>query len=110
MGSLKMSPDMRVVIFSVFLFSIVASGFVPKEPTKQDIDIARIESFKLRKPSYKIFSTEDTTTPVNDGGDDLVDANDTIPIVVGAVLAAMILVVMVSYFVVRIRANKKTSS
>ena len=38
------------------------------------------------------------------------DANDTIPIVVGAVLAAMILVVMVSYFVVRIRANKKTSS
>lgn len=35
------------------------------------------------------------------------DANDTIPIVVGAVLAAMILVVMVSYFVVRMRANKK---
>ena len=38
------------------------------------------------------------------------DANDTIPIVVGAVLAAMILVVMVSYFVLRVRANKKTSS
>ena len=66
-----MSPDMRVVIFSAFLFSIAASGFVPKEPTKQDIDIARIESFKLRKPSYKIFSTEDTTPQGIDGGDDL---------------------------------------
>ena len=66
-----MSPDMRVVIFSVFLFSIAASGFVPKEPTKQDIDIARIESFKLRKPSYKIFSNEDTTPQGNDDGDDL---------------------------------------
>ena len=66
-----MSLDMRVVIFSVFLFSLAASGFVPKEPTKQDIDIARIESFKLRKPSYKIISNEDTTTPIYDEGDNL---------------------------------------
>ena len=66
-----MSPGMRVVIFSAFLISIAASGFVPKEPTKQDIDIARIESFKLRKPSYKIIATEDTTTQSTDDGDDL---------------------------------------
>lgn len=66
-----MSPDMRVVIFSAFLISIAASGFVPKEPTKQDIDIARIESLKLRKPSYKIIATEDITTQGHNGGDDL---------------------------------------
>lgn len=66
-----MSPDMRVVIFSAFLISLAASGFVPKEPTKQDIDIARIESLKLRKPSYKIIATEDTTAQGHNGGDDL---------------------------------------
>ncbi len=122
---------MRVVIFSAFLVSIVASGFVPREPTKQDIDIARIEFFKLQKssvPSYKVVTAEDTTEN-NNNGDSLGktiheflkayncavnchsdDANDTIPIVVGAVLAALILVVMVSYFVLRVRANKKASS
>ena len=130
MESLKMSLDMRVVIFSAFLVSIAASGFVPREPTKQDIDIARIEFFKLQKssvPSYKVVAAEDTTE--NNNGDSLGetileflkayncavnchsdDANDTIPIVVGAVLAALILVVMVSYFVLRVRANKKASS
>merc|ERR1712110_364727 len=111
MGSLKMSLDMRVVIFSAFLVSIAASGFVPREPTKQDIDIARIEIFKHQKssvPSYKVVAAEDTTE--NNNGDILDDANDTIPIVVGAVLAALILVVMVSYFVLRVRANKKASS
>ena len=130
MESLKMSLDMRVVIFSAFLVSIAASGFVPREPTKQDIDIARIEFFKLQKssvPSYKVVAAEDTTE--NNNGDILGktihdflkayngavichsdDANDTIPIVVGAVLAALILVVMVSYFVLRVRANKKASS
>ena len=131
MESLKMSLDMRVVIFSAFLVSIAASGFVPREPTKQDIDIARIEFFKLQKssvPSYKVVAAEDTTEN-NNNGDSLGktiheflkayncavichsdDANDTIPIVVGAVLAALILVVMVSYFVLRVRANKKASS
>ena len=130
MESLKMSLDMRVVIFSAFLVSIAASGFVPREPTKQDIDIARIEFSKLQKssvPSYKVVAAEDTTE--NNNGDILGktiheflkacncavichsdDANDTIPIVVGAVLAALILVVMVSYFVLRVRANKKASS
>ena len=132
MESLKMSLDMRVVIFSAFLVSIAASGFVPREPTKQDIDIARIEFFKLQKssvPSYKVVAAEDTTENNNNNGDILGktiheflkayncavnchsdDANDTIPIVVGAVLAALILVVMVSYFVLRVRANKKASS
>ena len=50
----------------------------------------------MKKPCYLIYPAD--------------DANDTIPIVVGAVLAAMILVVMVSYFVLRVRANKKASS
>ena len=70
MESLKMSLDMRVVIFSAFLISIAASGFVPREPTKQDIDIARIEFFKLQKssvPSYKVVAAEDTTE--NNNGD-----------------------------------------
>ena len=35
------------------------------------------------------------------------DTSDTVPIVVGSVLAAMILLVMVSYFVIRRRAIKK---
>jgi len=108
-----MSADMKVVIVSVFLISSFAvSGFVPREPTKQDIDIARLEFSKLQKSSlhsFKVVAPEDTTED-NNGGDDLDDANDTIPIVVGAVLAAMILVVMVSYFVLRVRANKKASS
>jgi len=107
-----MSADMKVVIFSVFMISFAVSGFVPREPTKQDIDIARIEFSKLKKSSqhsFKVVAPEDTTED-NSHGDDLDDANDTIPIVVGAVLAAMILVVMVSYFVLRVRANKKSSS
>jgi len=104
---------MKAVIFSAFLVSFAVSGFVPREPTKQDIDIARIEFSKLGKSSmhnFKVVASEDTTEDNNDHGDDLDDANDTIPIVVGAVLAAMILVVMVSYFVLRVRANKKASS
>ena len=121
---------MKAVIFSAFLISLAVSGFVPREPTKQDIDIARIEFSKLGKSSmhnFKVVASEDTTEDNNDHGDDLGekilklkkpcyliypadDANDTIPIVVGAVLAAMILVVMVSYFVLRVRANKKASS
>jgi len=107
-----MTTDIKVVIFSVFLISFAVSGFVPREPTKQDIDIARLEFSKLRKSSlhsFRVVAPEDTTED-NNGGDDLDDANDTIPIVVGAVLAAMILVVMVSYFVLRVRANKKASS
>ena len=58
-----MTLDMRDVIFLAFLVSIAASGFVPREPIKQDLDIARIEFFKLRKssvPSYKV-AAEDTT-------------------------------------------------
>merc|ERR1711971_735332 len=112
MGGLTMSADMKVVIVSVFLISFAVSGFVPREPTKQDIDIARLEFSKLRKSSlnsFKVVAAEDTTED-NSNGDDLDDANDTIPILVGAVLAAMILVVMVSYFVLRVRANKKGSS
>ena len=38
------------------------------------------------------------------------DTSDTIPIVVGCVLAGLIAVVMVSYFVLRVRANKKKNS
>ena len=123
---------MKAVIFSAFLISLAVSGFVPREPTKQDIDIARIEFSKLGKSSmhnFKVVASEDTTEDNNDHGDGLGekilklkktllryllypadDANDTIPIVVGAVLAAMILVVMVSYFVLRVRAKKKASS
>ena len=35
------------------------------------------------------------------------DTDDTVPIVVGCLLAALIAVVMVSYFVIRARANRK---
>merc|ERR1712227_209159 len=113
MGNSIKILKMKAVIFSAFLISFAVSGFVPREPTKQDIDIARIEFSKLGKSSmhnFKHVASEDTTENNNDHGDDLDDANDTIPIVVGAVLAAMILVVMVSYFVLRVRANKKASS
>merc|ERR1712029_458266 len=112
MGIQEESLKMKVVIFSAFLISLAVSGFVPREPTKQDIDIARIEFSKLGKSSmhnFKVVASEDTTEDNNDHGDDLDEANDTIPIVVGAVLAAMILVMMVSYFVLRVRANKKAS-
>ena len=65
-----MSTDMKVMIFSVFLISFAVSGFVPKEPTKQDIDIARIEFSKLQKSSFKVVAAEDTTED-NNGEDDL---------------------------------------
>lgn len=68
-----MSTDMKVVIFSVFLISFAVSGFVPREPTKQDIDIARIEFSKLQKSSlhsFKVVAAEDTTED-NSHGDDL---------------------------------------
>ena len=64
---------MKVMIFSVFLISFAVSGFVPREPTKQDIDIARIEFSKLQKSSIhnlKVVAAEDTTED-NNGGDDL---------------------------------------
>ena len=66
-----MSLNMRFVFFLASLVSIAASGFVPREPIKQDLDIARIEFFKLRKssvPSYKV-AAEDTTE--NNNGNSL---------------------------------------
>ena len=66
---------MKAVIFSAFLISFAVSGFVPREPTKQDIDIARIEFSKLGKSSmhnFKVVASEDTTEDNNDhDGDDL---------------------------------------
>ena len=64
---------MKAVIFSAFLISLAVSGFVPREPTKQDIDIARIEFSKLGKSSmHKVLASEDTTENNNDhDGDDL---------------------------------------
>ena len=59
-----MSLTMKTVLFSVFLISFTSSGFVPREPTKQDIDIAKIEAAKLRKSSvhsFKVVAAEDTT-------------------------------------------------
>ena len=69
---------MRPVIFSAFLVVFTTSGFVPREPTKQDIDIARIEHSKLHAhreksdknvQSLNILTAEDTTEDNNVGGD-----------------------------------------
>ena len=73
-----MSLNMRPVIFSAFLVVFTTSGFVPREPTKQDIDIARIEHSKLHAhreksdknvQSLNILTAEDTTEDNNGGGD-----------------------------------------
>jgi len=113
-------------IIAVIIFSLASaicaaaasaniSPFVPPEPSKMEADVARVEFLKTKfarmsqrqqqqpQPEVKLREMETTTDNSNIPG----DTSDTVPIVVGSVLAAMILLVMVSYFVIRRRAIKK---
>jgi len=106
------------LLFSI-LFVICIEGkvspFIPKENTKQDIDIAKVQYLKVKSQQRAVVEKQssdleevldlDLENTTEKNHDD--DTSDTIPIVVGCVLAAMIVVVMLSYFVLRARANKK---
>merc|ERR1712241_401640 len=122
--SCSIPPVMRSII-AVIVFSFASvicsaasvniSPFVPAEPSKMEADIARVEFLKTKfarmsqqqqqqpQPEVKLQEVETTTNNSNIPG----DTSDTVPTVVGSVLAAMILLVMVSYFVIRRRAIKK---
>ena len=114
-----------LALFFVSCSSLKISPFVPEEMTRQELDIAKTQ-LKIQKreiPAGDFGQDSDqsqsTTEPVLEGvvytevmlvvkvcrvSD---DTDDTVPIVVGCVLAALIAVVMISYFVIRARANRK---
>jgi len=88
------------------------SPFVPRDSSRQHLDIAKINYMKERLSrqdgnihSQHQQSFEETTKP-GDGAND-VEPNDTVAIAVGCVLAGLIVLVMISYFVIRRRANRK---
>jgi len=86
------------------------SPFVPEEMTRQELEIAKTH-LKLEKREIsaeelgRVDSDQSQSTTTEQVYTD--DTDDTVPIVVGCLLAALIAVVMVSYFVIRARANRK---
>jgi len=85
--------------------SLKISPFVPKEISKRELDIARTEykyKVAIRRDQLDTGAVKDETTPPGPPPD---NSDDTVPIVVGCVLAGLIAVVMVSYFVLRARAK-----
>jgi len=99
---------MRFVLLSLLLVAATCSAlkispFVPKEITKREVDIAKTEhKYKLAAGQLDTGRVKDETSTSGPPPD---NSDDTVPIVVGCVLAGLIAVVMVSYFVLRARAK-----
>merc|ERR1712198_195403 len=116
MGRLQRAETMRLLIVSCLLaisFAVKLKPFVPQELDKAHLDIARVQFQKqkelgstgekvkpngidLEKAEWKL-QKEATTQKTPE------ERSDTVPIVVGSVMAGLIVVVLVGYFVVRAR-------
>eukprot|EP00092_Neocalanus_flemingeri_P036131 GFUD01039336.1.p1 GENE.GFUD01039336.1~~GFUD01039336.1.p1 ORF type:complete len:106 (+),score=38.71 GFUD01039336.1:119-436(+) len=105
---------MKLIFLACILVVCTAakiSPFVPRDIARHDVDVAKINFMKEKKiqaeameaskniPEEMSEATEEP--PVKDEKDDVV------PIVVGSVLAGLIVVVLVSYFIVRARRAKE---
>merc|ERR1711981_206808 len=100
---------MRFLVISLFFVTcscLKISPFVPKEITKRELDIAKTE-YRVQKRDLSAQSppnpdrAENDQTTTNPDGAPKDDSDDTVPIVVGCLLAGLIAVVMISYFVLR---------
>merc|ERR1711915_177072 len=121
MGSLQRAETMRLLIVSCLLaisFAVKLKPFVPQELDRAHLDIARAQfqkqkelgttgekvktsNINLEEAEWKVLK-EATTQKTPE------ERSDTVPIVVGSVMAGLIVVVLVGYFVVRARkANKE---
>merc|ERR1712150_277096 len=106
------SEIMRLVYLSLLLVvtcsSLKISPFVPEEISALELDLAKTEYQKYKVAAVQRGDQPDTgavrdeTTSPGPPPD---NSDDTVPIVVGCVLAGLIAVVMVSYFVLRARAK-----
>merc|ERR1711970_780756 len=99
---------MRIVVALACILAAVSaakfSPFVPREIVKHDVDIARVNYHKEKSAQIEeklVLGQETTEKPDPD------DTNTVIPIVVGSLLGGMIVVVLVSYFIVRARRAKE---
>merc|ERR550519_2707375 len=110
---------MKVVLL---LFCVLAgvsaakiSPFVPREIVKHDVDIARVNYVKEKRDQAQALKSEQVAQIEEKlvlGGEttekpDPDDTNTVIPIVVGSLLGGMIVVVLVSYSIVRARRAKE---
>merc|ERR1711915_694250 len=113
---LQRAETMRLLIVSYLLaisFAVKLQPFVPQELDRAHLDIAKVQFQKQKelgstgekvKPSdinleeaeWKVLK-EATTQKTPE------ERSDTVPIVVGSVMAGLIVVVLVGYFVVRAR-------
>merc|ERR1711915_247577 len=107
-NSPTMSKSILLVLFVVLSIGLAAKvvPFVPKELTRADVDIAKAELKKLKmaeteKQFVKTLVEATTKEPLVPD-----DNNNVVPIVVGSILVGLILVVLVSYFIVRMRRTK----
>merc|ERR1711915_771845 len=113
---LQRAETMRLLIVSCLLaisFAVKLKPFVPQELDRAHLDIARAQFQKqkelgttgekvktsdinLEEAEWKVLR-EATTQKTPE------ERSDTVPIVVGSVMAGLIVVVLVGYFVVRAR-------
>merc|ERR1711872_581246 len=115
-NSPTMSKSILLVLFVALSIGLAAKvvPFVPKELTRADVDIAKLELKKLKmvetealkmaekeKQFVKTLVEATTEEPLIPD-----DNNNVVPIVVGSILVGLILVVLVSYFIVRMRRTK----
>merc|ERR1712215_391921 len=113
---LQRAETMRLLIVSCLLaisFAVKLKPFVPQELDRAHLDIAKVQFQKQKeleptgekvKPNdinieeleWKVLK-EATTQKTPE------ERSDTVPIVVGSVMAGLIVVVLIGYFVVRAR-------
>ena len=105
-----MMKCLTLALVLVTCSSLKISPFVPREITKREVDIARTQ-FQLHRRDHSAselgIADSDITPTYPPTTKFPGDTDDTVPIVVGCMLAGLIGVVMVSYFVLRARANRK---
>merc|ERR1711915_1070924 len=113
---LQRAETMRLLIVSCLLtisFAVKLKPFVPQELDRAHLDIAKVQfkkqkelgttgekvktsNINLEEAEWKVMKEETTQkTPE--------ERSDTVPIVVGSVMAGLIVVVLVGYFAVRAR-------
>merc|ERR1711915_412929 len=113
---LQRAETMRLLIVSYLLaisFAVKLQPFVPQELDRAHLDIARVQfqnqkelgstgekvkpnDINIEEVEWKVLK-EATTQKTPE------ERRDTVPIVVGSVMAGLIVVVLVGYFVVRAR-------
>merc|ERR1712142_871296 len=111
---------MNIVLLACILVSISAakiSPFVPEETAKHNIDIVRDQYAKEKRDEAQALEIEKAVKleeqPLNFVQEDETterpkdDTNTVVPIVVGSILGGLIVVVLVSYFIVRARRAKE---